>query len=100
MTTMLAPLIGFTRRAPLGSAVALRCFSSLERGPRTRVVTGIPTNDDRAAVATLMLVSPAQCTQWNAHGFSALFEGKSEPAAYVCESFLCELPQRRTPRKD
>ncbi|WP_430593523.1 thioredoxin domain-containing protein [Humidisolicoccus flavus] len=97
---LLEPLVGFTRRAPIGGSVALRCFASLNRGPETRIVTGIPTNEDREAVSTLVLVTPGQCAKWSEHGFGVLFAEKTAPAAYVCESFVCALPRPRAPRKD
>ncbi|WP_306231995.1 thioredoxin domain-containing protein [Agrococcus beijingensis] len=78
-------------RNPLAGAATLRVAASLAEPPRTTVLIGDPPAAMRREPGAV-LASPEQAAALAEAGFS-LFEGKSAPAAYRCEGFVCDLPQ-------
>lgn len=78
-------------RNPIAGPATLRVAARIAEAPRTIVLIGDPPaalrREPGAFVAT-----PEQAAELAAAGFS-LLEGKSAPAAYRCEGFVCELPQ-------
>lgn len=79
-------------RNPLAGAATLRVAALLAEPPRTTVLVGEPPIEHRREPGAV-IAAPAQAVELAAAGFS-LFEGKTEPGAYRCEAFVCELPER------
>ncbi|MFK4789269.1 thioredoxin domain-containing protein [Microbacterium sp. ZW T5_56] len=82
--------------APLAHGALLRIAADLSRPSRQVVVVepdaGPLSRRARELRADLVVcVTPEQAESFAAAGFS-LFAGRSGPAAYVCEEFVCRLP--------
>ncbi|SFR99607.1 hypothetical protein SAMN04487783_0367 [Agrococcus baldri] len=83
-------------RNPFAGAATLRVAALLAEPPRTVVIVGEPPADEARALRRepgALVVTTEQAAALADAGFT-LVEGKSEPGAYRCEGFVCELPQR------
>ncbi len=78
-------------RNPLAGAATLRVAALLAEPPRTLVLIGDPPARLRREPGAVV-VGPEQAAALAAAGFE-LYEGKSQPGAYRCEGFVCDLPQ-------
>ncbi|MGC5077883.1 thioredoxin domain-containing protein [Agrococcus sp. DT81.2] len=78
-------------RNPIAGPATLRVAALIAEPPRTLVLIGDPPHELRREPGAFV-ATPEQAVELAAAGF-ALLEGKSAPAAYRCEGFVCELPQ-------
>ncbi|MGY3128210.1 uncharacterized protein YyaL (SSP411 family) [Agrococcus sp. UYP33] len=78
-------------RNPIAGPAMLRVAARIAEPPRTLVLIGDPPEDLRREPGAFV-ATPEQAAELAAAGF-ALLEGKTTPAAYRCEGFVCELPQ-------
>ena len=78
-------------RNPIAGPAMLRVAARIAEPPRTLVLIGDPPEELRREPGAFVATSE-QAAELAAAGF-ALLEGKTAPAAYRCEGFLCELPQ-------
>ncbi|MGM1028399.1 MAG: thioredoxin domain-containing protein [Actinomycetota bacterium] len=78
-------------RNPIAGPAMLRVAALIAEPPRTLVLIGDPPSALRREHGAFV-ASPEQAAELAAAGF-ALLEGKTAPAAYRCEGFVCELPQ-------
>ncbi|GAA1420809.1 thioredoxin domain-containing protein [Agrococcus citreus] len=78
-------------RNPIAGPAMLRVAARIAEPPRTLVLIGDPPAAVRREPGAFV-ATPEQAAELAAAGF-ALLEGKSAPAAYRCEGFVCELPQ-------
>ena len=78
-------------RNPIAGPATLRVAARIAEPPRTLVLIGDPPAELRREHGAFV-ATPEQAVALAAAGF-ALLEGKSAPAAYRCEGFVCELPQ-------
>ncbi len=90
------PHLATAAAAPLAHGALLRIAADISRPSRQIVVVepdaGPLSRRARELRADLVVcVTPAQAESFAAAGFS-LFAGRSGPAAYVCEEFVCRLP--------
>ncbi|WP_206445939.1 thioredoxin domain-containing protein [Agrococcus sp. KRD186] len=83
-------------RNPFAGAATLRVAGLLTEPPRTVVIVGEPPAAEARELRRepgALAATAEQAAALAGAGF-ALLEGKSEPGAYRCEGFVCELPQR------
>ncbi|ROR66285.1 thioredoxin domain-containing protein [Agrococcus jenensis] len=78
-------------RNPIAGPAMLRVAARIAEPPRTLVLIGDPPEELRREPGAFV-ATPEQAAELAAAGF-ALLEGKTAPAAYRCEGFVCELPQ-------
>ncbi|MET4098065.1 uncharacterized protein YyaL (SSP411 family) [Agrococcus sp. UYP10] len=78
-------------RNPIAGPAMLRVAARIAEPPRTLVLIGDPPEELRREPGAFV-ATPEQAAELAATGF-ALLDGKTAPAAYRCEGFVCELPQ-------